>query len=54
MEHISFATIFFGKDVTEADAEVIHGILSANLSEDVDIVVINGGQAVYEYIISLE
>ena len=54
MEDVSFVTIFFGKDVTEADAEKVHAIITENLSDDVDIVVINGGQAVYEYIISLE
>lgn len=54
LDGISFVTIFFGKDVNEADAEKIKELVENHLPSDADVTVIDGGQSVYDYIISLE
>lgn len=46
-------TVYYGEDVTEDDAEKTSGILEAKLS-DAEVSVINGGQPVYYYMISIE
>ncbi len=54
MKDVSFVTIFYGSSVTEDDANKIYTVLNGLLSDDSEIVLINGGQPVYDYIISLE
>ncbi len=48
-----FITIYYGEDVNEQDASSISGILTGNFP-DAEITVINGGQPVYFYMISIE
>lgn len=49
----SVVTIFYGKDVTEEEAESLSAYAS-NINEDLEVEVINGGQDIYSYIISVE
>ena len=46
-------TVYYGEDVNEADAEKTAAILENSLS-DAEVTVVNGGQPVYYYMISVE
>lgn len=50
----SFVTIFYGEDVTEAEAERILSVLEAKFGDKVEFTLVNGGQPVYYFIISVE
>lgn len=50
----SFVTVIYGSDVTDEAAQEAYDTLRAKISEDIDIVLVNGGQPVYYYIISVE
>lgn len=50
----SYITIMYGSDVTEEDANAAYETLRSKISGDIDIVLVNGGQPVYYYIISVE
>lgn len=54
MEDVSFATVFYGEAVTEDDAQKVYEVLNGHLTDDAEIVLIRGGQPVYDYVISLE
>ncbi len=47
-------TVFYGDGVSEAEAEAMQAIMQENLGSDVDIMLVNGGQPVYYFIISAE
>jgi hypothetical protein len=48
-----FITMYYGEDVNEEDALSVSNILTGNFP-DAEITVINGGQPVYFYMISIE
>lgn len=50
----SFVTLMFGADVTEDKAEETAEFFRSKLGDKVEITLINGGQPVYYYIISVE
>ena len=50
----SFITILYGEGVSEEDAEAMVAALKEKIPEDIDISLVNGGQPVYYYIISVE
>jgi DAK2 domain fusion protein YloV len=50
----SFITLIYGKDVTEEEANDVCGQIRAKLGSDVEVTLVNGGQPVYYYIISVE
>jgi len=50
----SFITILYGEGVSEQDAEAMVSALKEKISPDIDISLVNGGQPVYYYIISVE
>jgi len=50
----SFVTIIFGADTTEEQAETIKALVSEKLGEQVEINIIDGGQPVYHFILSIE
>ena len=54
LENVSCVTVFYGQDVTDADADKVYQLLSGHLGDDTEIILVNGGQSVYDYIISLE
>ena len=53
-ENSSVLTLFYGSDVKEDEAEKISGLLSDKFGDRVDISLVNGGQPVYYYIVSVE
>ena len=50
----SFVTLIYGADVTEESAEKLQAQLQQKLSSKIEVMLINGGQPVYYYIISVE
>lgn len=50
----SYITIIYGSDVTDETAQAAFEALRAKISDDIEIVLVNGGQPVYYYLISGE
>lgn len=50
----SFVTLLYGEDVTQETAESVCQAVSAKLPDDVEVALIQGGQPVYYFIISVE
>ena len=50
----SFVTLFYGSDVTELQAQKIYNTLNEKFGNKVELTLINGGQPVYYFIISVE
>ncbi len=50
----SFITILYGEGISEEAAEAMVDALKEKIPEDIDISLVNGGQPVYYYIISVE
>jgi dihydroxyacetone kinase-like predicted kinase len=50
----SFVTLIYGADVTDENAEKMQKLISQKLSDKIEVTLINGGQPVYYYIISVE
>ncbi len=53
-KEVNFVTVIYGEDVTEEAAEAVCDGVRAKLGEDVDVSIINGGQPVYYYFVSVE
>lgn len=51
---VNFVTVIHGSDVSVEDAERVCESVRTKLGEDVDVSLINGGQPVYYYIVSVE
>ncbi len=50
----SYITVMYGMDVNEEAAENAVAYLRAKLSDDIEIALVNGGQPVYYYLVSVE
>ena len=50
----SYITIIYGSDVTDETAQAAFEALRAKISDDIEIVLVNGGQPVHYYLISVE
>ena len=50
----SYITVIYGSDVTDETAQAAFESLRAKISDDIEIVLVNGGQPVYYYLISVE
>lgn len=50
----SFITIMYGADVSDDDANEAYELLRSKVGSDIEIAMVNGGQPVYYYIISVE
>ena len=53
-KHTSFITLIYGEGITQEQAEEAERILSGKISSDVEITLVEGGQPVYYFIISVE
>ena len=53
MDEPSFVTVFYGIDVTDKEARAAEAAI-ASLYPDAEITVINGGQPLYDFVISVE
>ncbi|MBE6547306.1 MAG: DAK2 domain-containing protein [Ruminococcaceae bacterium] len=54
MTGASFVTVFYGENVTEAEAATIGNIISVKVGGGCEVAVLQGGQPIYDYIISVE
>jgi dihydroxyacetone kinase-like predicted kinase len=50
----AFVTVMYGEDVTEDEAEAVGAAIRQRLGDEVEVSVLNGGQPVYYYILSVE
>lgn len=50
----SFVTIMYGEDVSSRDAEEVLNVIKSKAPRDVEVTLINGGQPIYYFIISVE
>lgn len=50
----SYITVIYGSDVTDDDAQEAYELLKTKLDNDLEIVLVNGGQPIYYYIVSVE
>lgn len=50
----SYITVLYGSDVPDEDANEAYEALRSKISSDIEIALVNGGQPVYYYIISVE
>ena len=48
------ANIIYGEDASEDDAEAVEKALYEKYGNDVEISIVNGGQPIYYFIISVE
>lgn len=51
---ISYITLIYGADVTEENAEQTKHYIQSKLNDRIEVILVNGGQPVYYYIISAE
>jgi dihydroxyacetone kinase-like predicted kinase len=51
---VAFVTLMYGEGVSQKDATAAKDALAAKLGSDVEITVIEGGQPIYYYFISVE
>lgn len=50
----SYVTVIYGSDVTDDAAQEAYELLKSKLDSDLEIVLVNGGQPIYYYIVSVE
>ena len=50
----SMVTIIYGEDSSEEEANELEAMISAKFAGKVDVSVLNGGQPVYSFVISVE
>lgn len=50
----TYVTLIYGADVTQEDAEALQTHLTSKLGDKLEMTLVNGGQPVYYYIISVE
>ena len=53
-EETAFVTLMYGEDVTEEDAAAALEIVKSKVDDEVEVVLLSGGQPVYYYILSIE
>ncbi len=53
-KNTSFLTVIYGSDVSEEDAQRAKDLISSKLGSHIDITIVNGGQPVYYFMISVE
>lgn len=51
---VSFITLIYGEGMTEEDAQAVCDAVRAKLGDGVDVTMVDGGQPVYYYILSIE
>ena len=50
----SFITLIYGSDVTDDQAEQARQVIVEKYGDDYEVTMVNGGQPVYYYMISVE
>lgn len=50
----SYITVIYGSDVTDDAANEAYELLKSKLDNDLEVVLVNGGQPIYYYIVSVE
>ena len=50
----SFVTLIYGEGITESQAQEAYDRIKAKISSDIEVTLVNGGQPVYYFIVSVE
>lgn len=50
----SFVTVIYGEDISDQEAQEAYDRIKAKVGEDVEVTLINGGQPIYYFIVSVE
>ena len=50
----SFITIIYGEGITDAQGEEVRRIIESKVAKDAEVMLVNGGQPVYYFILSIE
>ena len=50
----SFITIFYGEGISDAQAEELRRIIESKVTKDAEVMLVNGGQPIYYFILSIE
>ena len=50
----NLVTLIYGEDTTEEEAQRVEEMLNERFACDIEVSIVNGGQPVYYYIISVE
>ena len=50
----SFITLIYGAEVTDEEAEETRRLIETKIAKNVEVTLVNGGQPVYYYILSVE
>ena len=50
----AFITLIYGSDVTEAAANDVYNQIKSKIGSDIEVTLVNGGQPVYYYMVSVE
>ena len=50
----SFVTLIYGEEISDELAQTIRDAVAAKLPDDIEVALINGGQPVYYFTISVE
>ena len=54
MKDASFVTVFYGEKISEEAAEGVLSIIKSKIPQSTEVMLIKGGQPIYDYIISVE
>ena len=50
----NYITLIYGADVTDENAENLQMMLQSRVGDKIEVMLLNGGQSIYYYIISVE
>ena len=53
-KNTSFVTLIYGNEITDEQAEQLFALVSSKFGSNIDVTLVNGGQPVYYFIISIE
>ena len=50
----SFVTIIYGEGITDEEAEEARSVIASKAGDNVEVTMVNGGQPIYYFILSVE
>lgn len=50
----AFITLIYGEGITDAQAEEVRAVVESKIAKNAEVMLVNGGQPVYYFIISIE
>ena len=53
-KHTSIVTLIRGEGVSDEDAQIVQKCIQSKIGNHIDVTMINGGQPIYYFIVSVE